>query len=219
MFADRADAGKRLAERLLLYRGTDTVVLGLPRGGVAVGFEIARALSLPLDIVVVRKIGHPSSPEFAIGAVAGDGTAIYSVAAESVNPEWLRHKTTEEREEALRRVNMYRRETSTEDSLAGKTAIITDDGIATNLTMRLAVRTVKNRKPEKIVVAVPVAPQEALRGLAHEGVDDVIMLESPERFLGAVGSHYLHFPEVDDAEVVRLLAQAAEHERRYEEKG
>lgn len=209
MFADRHDAGKRLAEKLKAYRGTDAIVAALPRGGVVIGYEIARALVLPLDIIAVRKIGHPISIEYAIGAVAPDGTAVYSGAASAVDQAWLAQKTVQEKEEARRRDAAYRG-AAQRSAFAGRTVIIADDGIATNLTMRLAVKIARAQRPEKVVVAVPVAPRGSAEELKQEGADEVVILESPERFLGAVGAHYLQFAPVDDAEVIRLLKQMSD---------
>ena len=208
MFTDRKEAGKKLAEKLVAYRGTDTVVLALPRGGVVTGHEVAKALTLPLDIIAVRKIGHPSSPEYAIGAVDEHGTRILNeTEAAAVDQKWLAEETGRQKEEAKRRSTAYR-ESRAPEILAGKAAIIVDDGIATGLTMRLAVRAVKAQNPQKIIVAVPVAPAESLQTLKQEGADDTVVLEPPEEFLGAVGAHYVRFEQVEDAEVIRLLQSA-----------
>ena len=205
MFTDRADAGRQLAKKLERYRGKEAVVLALPRGGVVTGHEIAEALKLPLDIIVVRKIGHPSSPEYAIGAVDEKGTTILNeTETAALDQAWLREEIGRQRKEAQRRSTVYR-EKRMPRGLAGKIAIVVDDGIATGLTMRLAVRSVKAQKPEQIIVAVPVAPMESLRALKEEGAGDVIVLEPPEGFLGAVGAHYDRFEQVPDEEVIRLL--------------
>ncbi|MDO8551952.1 MAG: phosphoribosyltransferase family protein [bacterium] len=204
MFKDRQDAGRQLADRLSKYRHSDSVVLALPRGGVVTGNEVAIALGLPLDIVVIRKIGHPYSPEYAIGAVDDKGTTIFNdAAAAAVDKEWLRNETNRQKEEAVRRRDIYRSGDEPIE-IAGKTALIVDDGTATGLTMRLAVRAVKARKPARIVVALPVAPAAAIELLLKEA-DEVVVLEPPDKFLGAVGSHYLSFEQVEDEEVIRLL--------------
>ena len=205
MFADRKEAGRRLARKIEAYRGTNALVLALPRGGVVVGFEVARALGLPLDILAPRKIGHPFHPEYAIGAVDEHGTKILNEAeAAAVDQAWLLGETERQKAEAERRIRAYRGERKAAE-IGGKTVIIVDDGIATGLTMRLAVRSVKARKPERIVVAVPVAPPESPRALTDEGADEVVVLEPPGEFMGAVGAHYARFEQVEDAEVVRLL--------------
>ena len=202
MFKDRSDAGRQLAEKLALYRGKEAVVLALPRGGVVTGFEIARVLSLPLDIVAVRKVGAPDNPEYAIGAVGANGTVILNDAeAATIDKTWLAGEIAAQKKEAQRRSRVYRAGKKSLD-ITGKTAIIVDDGIATGLTMRIAVR---SAKAEKVVVAVPVAPPEAVHALSEEGADEVIVLEPPEEFLGAVGAHYIRFEQVEDDEVIRLM--------------
>ena len=208
MFADRKEAGRRLARKIEAYRGTNALVLALPRGGVVVGFEVARALGLLLDILAPRKIGHPFHPEYAIGAVDEHGTKILNEAeAAAVDQAWLLGETERQKAEAERRIRAYRGERKAAE-IGGKTVIIVDDGIATGLTMRLAVRSVKARKPERIVVAVPVAPPESPRALTDEGADEVVVLEPPGEFMGAVGAHYARFEQVEDAEVVRLMRAA-----------
>ena len=205
MFKDRSDAGRQLAEKLALYRGKEAVVLALPRGGVVTGFEIARVLSLPLDIVAVRKVGAPDNPEYAIGAVGANGTVILNDAeAATIDKTWLAGEIAAQKKEAQRRSRVYRAGKKSLD-ITGKTAIIVDDGIATGLTMRIAVRSAKAEKAEKVVVAVPVAPPEAVHALSEEGADEVIVLEPPEEFLGAVGAHYIRFEQVEDDEVIRLM--------------
>jgi len=205
MFADREAAGKSLAQKLANYRGKDAIVLALPRGGVVTGYEIAKALELPLDIIAVRKIGHPFHPEYAIGAVDEKGMTILNEAeARTVDQKWLKGEIAQQTQEATRRSTVYR-EGREPASIAGKTAIIVDDGIATGLTIRLAVRVAKAQDAEKIVVAAPVAPVESLRALKEEGTDEIIVLEPSEEFLGAVGARYVHFDQVEDSEVIRLL--------------
>lgn len=204
MFTNRADAGRQLAWRLAQYRGQDAVVLALPRGGVVVGYEIAQTLKLPLDIVVARKIGHPNNPEYAICAVDEKGTLLCNEAERaSVSPAWVQQETERQQKEAKRRVLLYRGKKLPVE-IAGKIAIITDDGIATGLTMRLAVAAVKAQHPLRIIVAVPVAPSDVAQKIKRE-TDELIVLEPPEDFLGAVGAHYEHFEQIEDAEVIRLM--------------
>lgn len=204
LFADRAEAGKLLAEKLTHYMYPDAVVLALPRGGVILGAEIARALGFPLDIIAVRKIGHPSAPEYAIGAVDEHGTVILNEQeAASMDPEWLKEEIAREREEAERRALVYRDDRKP-IYIPGKSVILVDDGIATGLTMRLAAHTIKKQHPEKIVVAVAVAPSETIDELNEAGME-VITLLPPAEFLGAVGAHYISFPQVTDEEVIRAL--------------
>lgn len=208
MFVDRADAGRQLAQKLAPYRARDAVVLALPRGGVVVGYELARRLALPLDIVVTRKIGHPNDPEYAICAVDESGARLCDEAEiKTIDPEWLAQEAARQQAEAKRRSNTYRRSKSPLP-LAGKTAIIADDGVATGLTMRLAIASVKRQRPARIVVAIPVAPADAIIDFNKEGADEVIVLEPPEEFMGAVGAHYEQFEQVEDGEVMRLLGTA-----------
>lgn len=204
MFTDRKEAGVQLARKLEPYREKDAVVLALPRGGVVPGYEIAKALALPLDIAVVRKVGHPGNPEYAVCAVDEKGERLCDADVETVDSKWLAEETERQVREAKRRIALYRggKEPA---GIRGKTAIIVDDGIATGLSMRLAVRSVKKQQPARIIVAVPVAPLESIRELGKEGADEVIVLEPPEDFLGAVGAHYIRFEQVEDGEVVKLM--------------
>lgn len=205
MFTNRTEAGEKLAKKLEYLRGKDAIVLALPRGGVVVGYEISHALSLPLDIIATRKIGHPSNPEYAIGAVDENGTAVFNNAEiSSVNERWLEEELKKQKDEARRRTKMYRKGKK-HLTLTGKTVIITDDGIATGFTMRLAVKVVKKENPEKIIVAVPVAPTDSINEIKNEGADEVILLEPPEEFSGSVGAHYQEFEQVEDEEVINLL--------------
>lgn len=204
-FINREDAGGRLAKALSKYKGGDAVVYALPRGGVVTGYEIARELKLPLDIISVRKIGHPMAPEYAIGAVLESGEKILNeTETATVDQKWLKEEITRERKEAERRGLVYR-EGRKPTAIAGKIAIIVDDGIATGLTMRLAVRFAKAQDPEKIIVAVPVAPEESMRAIQGEGADEVVTLLPPEEFLGSVGAHYISFEQTEDDEVIRLM--------------
>jgi len=204
MFKNRAEAGKLLAQKLAHYRDTGALVLALPRGGVVVGAEVAQALASPLDIIAVRKVGHPHHPEYAIGAVdESGGIFMNEMETASIDQSWLKEEIKRERAEALRRARVYRGAHGPLN-VEGKTVIIADDGIATGLTMRLAVESAKKRGAKKIVVAVPVAPPEAVAQLTRGGAE-VVTLEPPEAFLGAVGAHYLEFAQTQDDEVIRLM--------------
>ena len=208
MFDDRRDAGRQLAARLLPYQDRDPVVLALPRGGVPVGYEIARALGVPLDIIVVRKLGAPGQPELGIGAVVdGDhplGVLNEEVIKTLVVPEdYLEHEVTAQLAEIRRRQAAYRGGRAALP-VAGRTAIVVDDGLATGGSMRAALRSVRRAAPARLVLAVPVAPPDTLARLAAE-VDETICLETPELF-GAVGYFYRDFTQTTDDEVIRLLA-------------
>jgi len=205
MFTDRMEAGKQLALKLADYRGKDVVVLALPRGGVVMGYEIARALSCPLDIIVTRKIGHPLDPEYAIGSVDERGISIMNAGETAMlDASWLRDEIERQSKEARRRSVAYRHGRKPID-YTGKIVIIVDDGIATGLTMRLAVRSAKAAKPKKIIVAVPVGAEDSLCTLRDEGADETIVLVPPEEFKGAVGAHYAQFEQVEDKEVIAIL--------------
>ena len=205
MFRNREEAGKQLARALEGYRGTDAVVLALPRGGVIIGERVAKGLGLPLDIVVARKVGHPTNPEYAICAVDERGTRLCNKAElKRIDKKWLNQAVEQEQQEAQRRIALYRGKKAP-ISISGKTVIIVDDGIATGLTMRLAVQAVKTQGPKKVVVAVPVVPSDVAMKIKREA-DELVVLLPPEDFLGAVGAHYEYFPQVEDAEVIRLLS-------------
>ncbi|MGD0328103.1 MAG: phosphoribosyltransferase family protein [Minisyncoccia bacterium] len=204
VFRDRQDAGKQLAEALVSHKMTNVVILALPRGGMPVGYEIAHHFGLPLDIISVRKIGHPLNPEYAIGAVDEKGRILFDEEERNAAAKpWLREELIRQRNEAARRAILYRggRE---KIKLAGKTAIIVDDGVATGLTVRLALKIARKEKAEKIIVAVPVCSREAASLLQREA-DELLTLLPPAQFTGAVGNHYEHFPQVSDNEVVRLI--------------
>ena len=209
-YADRGDAGRRLADELLHLKDQQPVVLALPRGGVAIGFEIAQTLDAPLDIVLVRKIGVPWQPELALGAVT-DGafpeTFIDRGLATSLDiPEsYIREETARQLEEIERRRKSYCEGRPALD-VAGRTAIVVDDGIATGATMRVALQAVRRRDPARLVLAVPVAPPDTLAALRQDA-DEAICLQTPIG-LGAIGFYYRDFHQMSDAEVIALLARA-----------
>ena len=210
MFKNRSDAGKKLAERLWRYKNSNAIVLALPRGGVVVGYEIARLLGLPLDIVVARKIGHPQNPEYAICATDEKGTFLCNEAeTRLVDQDWLKKEIERQRKEAKRRISVYRGGKKP-FPITDKVAIIIDDGIATGLTMRLAIKATRGQKPERIIIAIPVAPSDIVREFRRE-VDEVVVLESPEDFMEAVGAHYREFEQVKDDTVIRLALEKSSH--------
>ena len=213
-YRDRVQAGQRLVTELREYVGKkDTVILAIPRGGVILGYEVAVALEAPLDVIVPRKIGAPGNPEFAVGAVTEDGTAVLNrstVNMLGITERQLKKTIDEEVAEVKRRIKTYRGE---EDpvSLTGKTAIIVDDGLATGATMKAAVAAAKGRGASRIVVAVPVAPPEAVKELSKE-VDEVICPLVYEAFY-AIGQFYDDFSQVEDEQVITLLRLAREKTR------
>jgi putative phosphoribosyl transferase len=204
MFWDRTDAGKKLAQALVDYKDQPVVIYALPRGGVVLGVEVARALEAPLDLIVVRKIGHPSSPEYAIGAVAEDGYIVTNPHEAAILDEpWLGRAASAELKEAQRRRALFLRGQSPVP-VKDKIAIIIDDGLATGLTMQAAIHEIRKRGPRQIVVAVPVAAAETVSKLRPE-VDDLIVLYIPDGFFGAIGAFYQRFDQVSDSEVVALM--------------
>ena len=210
IFADRKDAGERLAKELERFKGRDPVVLALPRGGVPVAFEVAQALDAPLDLVLVRKIGAPLQPELAVAAVVdGEQTEIVTneelVEELGLSQAWLREQAAREIEEIERRRRLYLADRE-RAAIEGKTAIVIDDGIATGATTRAALRAVRRRHPKHLVLAVPVAPAETVAALRAD-VDEVVCLATPFPF-GAIGYFYTDFHQVGADEVRDLLARA-----------
>lgn len=210
MFLDRSEAGERLADRLLAFKGKHPIVLALPRGGVPVGFEIARVLEAPLDLVLVRKIGAPHQEELAIGAIAdGEHPELFTdpdlIAGLDVTPEYLAQAKSTALQEIERRRRAWLGDRPSVD-VAGRTAIVVDDGIATGATMKVALRATRRRKPARLVLAVPVAPSHTLEELRQEA-DDAICLDTPVEFF-AVSQFYRRFPQLRDEEVTVLLDRA-----------
>jgi putative phosphoribosyl transferase len=208
VFADRVDAGRQLATRLQHLRGQDAVVLGLPRGGVPVAFEVAQALDLPLDVIVVRKLGVPYQPELAMGAIGEGGARVLDsrvLAATRVSDDELAAIESRERAELEARVARLRRGRDPVD-LTGRIAVIVDDGIATGSTARVACEVARHLGAARVVVAVPVAPVEVNRGLP--GADEIVCISAPPEFM-AVGYHYRDFSPTSDEEVIVLLDTAA----------
>ncbi len=205
MFRDRTEAGRTLAQRLEHLRGGDLVVLGLPRGGVPVAFEVARGLSAPLDVIMVRKLGVPFQPELAMGAIGEGGIRILNTRVLSlagVNDHQLAAIEAKERRELERRVSLYRG-AAQRISLEGRTAVIVDDGIATGSTIRAAAEVAREQGAAQIVIAAPVAPADTLAAL-ESVADEVVVVDIPEPFL-AIGSFYRDFTQTNDTEVTRLL--------------
>jgi putative phosphoribosyl transferase len=205
LFHDRRAAGRALAARLEGYHGTHALVLGLPRGGVVVAAEVARALEADLDVLVSRKLGSPISAELAIGAVTANGGRFLNedvIGALNVSEPYINAVTAIQRAEARRWETIVRGKRPA-PLLVGRTVILVDDGLATGATMRAAVRSARLQGPGRLIVAVPVGSAEACGALRGEA-DEVICLHEPADF-GAVGNWYDHFEQVEDDEVGRLL--------------
>jgi putative phosphoribosyl transferase len=205
-FRNRYDAGRRLAAALEQYRGDRPVILGLPRGGVVVGYEIARALAAPLDVLIVRKLGAPGAEEYAIGAVAPGATLLNRqlIAALGVSEDYLQRVIVRETEEMIRRERVYRSNRPALP-LEGRTVILVDDGLATGATAHAAVESLRRRKPKKIIFAAPVCSVDGAKAL-ESVADGVVCLECPQDF-GAVGFWYQEFAPTSDAEVIACLRE------------
>lgn len=205
-FYDRKEAGQKLAGAIKSQvpdlKSKNSIILALPRGGVIVAKEIADVLKVPLDILIVRKIGYPNNPEYAIGAVGESGEMVLSEDGEAVNPDYLKNEVEKEKEEVKRRLKEYRGEKEALN-LKNKIAFLVDDGLATGLSMRSAIKEVKTKNPAKIIVAIPVAPPETVLDLKKEA-DQIICLETPSPFF-AIGNFYTNFEQVTDEEVKEAL--------------
>ena len=208
LLKDRSEAGRRLADRLETYRDERPVVLALPRGGVPIAFEISRRLECPLDVLIARKIGAPGNPEYGLGAIAEDGSRWLDQRRMREAGYSLREiapTITAEEKEAHRRAEAYRHGRPPME-VRDRFVILVDDGVATGGTLRVAIRSVRAQHPRRLVVALGVAPADTLRELAREA-DEVIAVLVPRVFF-AVGEWYVHFDQVSDREVERLLELA-----------
>jgi putative phosphoribosyl transferase len=205
LFADRVEAGKSLAQDLKSLVGKGAVVLAIPRGGVVVGYEVAKALGLPLDVIIPRKIGAPSNPELAIGAMTEDGTVLLDdrlVEHLQVSKDYIQKESETQKQEIQRRLKLYRGDV-TYPSLANREVVLVDDGIATGSTMKAALASVLNRGAKTVVVAIPVGPPSTIRELEAKA-DRVVCLHTPDSFY-AIGQFYEDFTQIQDEEVTRLL--------------
>ena len=209
IFKDRQDAGRRLAARMNYLRGQDVVVLGLPRGGVPVALEVAKGLGVPLDVIVVRKVGVPSQPELAMGAVSEGGVLVANdeiVRMIRISPEEFTLVAARERDEVERRAKTFRGDRA-QVSLTGRIALVVDDGIATGSSAQAACKVARALGAAKVLLAAPVGSANAVRLLSKDA-DEVICLQIPEMFF-AVGEWYHDFSATSDEEVADLLREAA----------
>ncbi|GAB3147612.1 phosphoribosyltransferase [Microbispora hainanensis] len=215
MFVDRRDAGRRLGERLRELPGMeDAVVVGLPRGGVVVASEVAKALGAPLDVIVVRKLGVPYQPELGFGAIGEGGVRVLNpevIRLANITPEEMAEVERRERAELERRARRFRGGREPVD-LAGRTVIVVDDGIATGGTARAACQVARAQGASRVVLAVPVGAPETIASLRRDA-DEVVCLEMPDH-LYAIGAWYEDFTQASDEDVVECLRQAAEDQRR-----
>lgn len=203
-FRNRFEAGQKLAQALTKHKNKPTVVYAIPRGGVVLGTEIAKQLNAPLDLIIVRKVGHPNNPEYAICVVTENTTKVCNESeAAQIDPQVLEKLISEERAEAKRRRETYLKGRP-EIDVTGKTAILVDDGVATGLTFITALKELKKRHPGKVIAALPVLPTETAAKIKQEGAE-LVALDIDPNFLGAVGSYYDDFPQIEDQEVINLL--------------
>jgi putative phosphoribosyl transferase len=215
LFANRQEAGQRLAERLLRFKDLQPIVLALPRGGVPIGYEVAKKLNVPLDLILVRKIGVPFQPELAYGAVV-DGDHPEIVINEGVeqylhlSKEILNEQSARALKEIKRRRNLYLAERPRTEA-KDKTVLVVDDGIATGMTVRASLRAIRRAQPSKLVLAVPVAPSDTIAEL-RDDADEIICLATPDPFY-AISPYYADFHQVSDDEVIALLEQANKREK------
>ena len=211
-FTDRIDAGKRLASALAGLVSEDGIVLAIPRGGVVVGFEVARALDLSLDVIVPRKIGAPDNPELAIGAMTEDGTIILDenlVNRLGVSYAYIKGESERQRLEIKRRLKLYRGDVP-RPKLKDREVIIVDDGIATGSTMKAALASVRKSGAKTVIVAIPVGPTSTIRELERQA-DRVVCLYTPEPFY-AIGEFYENFAQIENDEVTELLKRSKQKE-------
>lgn len=208
IFEDRAQAGERLAGRLTRYKGErEGIVLALPRGGVVTGYALAQGLNLPLDVLIIRKLGFPGQPEFAIGAVSETGDVVLNegvINSYGVSEEYIRREIEKEQNVILKRKDLFRGGKSI-GGLEGKTVILADDGVATGATIKAAILTLKSRALKKLVIALPVAPPRVAEELKRMA-DEFVCLVTDAYFY-AVGNYYRHFEQVTDEEVANILRQ------------
>lgn len=221
LFEDRVDAGRKLAEKLILYKDQKSIVLALPRGGVPIGYEIAKILNVPLDVLVVRKLGAPFNPEFGIGAIAPGVKILDQTTIEhlGISEGEIKQIEKSERKELNRRLKEYRGFDFLPD-INGKTVILVDDGLATGVTARAAIKSVLLEIPRKLIVAIPVCSIDAIEGIrsiVRPLKDEVICLTTPFDF-SAVGHWYKSFDEVSDLEVVNLLKRSQKDLDKFKQK-
>lgn len=207
VFRDREEAGQRLANNLEKFRGKDPIILGIPRGGVVVAYQVAKVLKAQLDVIIARKLGAPSQPEFAIGAIAPNGIRVLnedSVHYFRLSKQDIENLVAKQQHEMERRIKLYR-SGNVDLNVKDRIVIVIDDGLATGLTAVAAVRSVKKSGAKQIILAVPVCAADTFQNIQHE-VDEVICLSVPEYF-DAVGRFYQDFPQTTDDEVIALLKE------------
>lgn len=201
-FLGRLDAGEQLSQNIEITDRENTVVLGLPRGGIPLGLVIAQKHQVAFDIVLAKKLVHSDYPEVAIGALAEDGEPLLNPQYTLEN-EWVRKEIARVKEENKKRRELYD-DYLDHQSLEGKNVILVDDGIATGMTMFAAIHAVKSKNPKQITVAVPIIPKETYYALEND-VDNICYVEVPSQFLGSVGAYYRQFSQVSDEEIIEMI--------------
>ncbi len=207
-FKDRREAGERLAEKLEYYRDQNPLILAVPRGGVAVAEPVWESLDGELDLIITRKIGAPHQRELAIGAISGDGFIMLNeglISRLGVFPDYVDRASKKEQAEIARRLELYRGDRPL-PVIDKRLVVLVDDGVATGYTLLAALRSLQEKKPSRLILAVPVGPPETFDRLRGE-VDDLIYLDAPDDF-AAVGQFYQHFDQVQDADVIAILNKA-----------
>jgi putative phosphoribosyl transferase len=205
-FRDRFDAGRRLAAALMKYKGEKSVVFALTRGGVPVGKLVALALGCPIEPLVVKKIGYPGNPEYGVGAISDDGFMVLNTnETDYLDKSWLQNEIKTEQNAARKKRDFLMAGRESIDA-KGRTAIIIDDGVATGLTILAAIKKVRAKNPQKVIVAVPVAPKDVAAKIEKEA-DEFVALNIPENFIGAVGAYYENFDQITDEQALEFLKQ------------
>ena len=207
MFQDRTDAGKQLAKKLMKYKGKkDTILFGIPRGGVEIGFQLSKILKLPLEVIITKKIGYPGNEEYAIGAVGPGKEYILNedvAGGKEVNHDYIDEEVERLNELIEKRYKLYKRKRFPD--IKNKTIILVDDGIATGNTAKLSILLLKKQKPKKIILAVPVGSKDSIKML-EKYADEVVCLEMPLNFF-AIGQFYENFVQVSDEQVIKYLSK------------
>ena len=205
-FKNRSEAAKQLAKLLIKFKDTNAVVLGIPRGGAITANIVAKELSLPFGIVIVRKIGHPNNPEYSIAAISESGMLVKNKKeVESIDRTWFIKEAEKQLLETKRRRIKYGGKRP-QIRIEGKTVVLVDDGLSTGLTMAAAIKEVKLAKPKKIVIAVPISPRDTVNKLKEE-VDEIIACSTPLLFERSVGAYYEDFPQIEDKEVTDIMSK------------
>lgn len=208
-FTDRLDAARQLSAKLESFSEDNPVVLALPKGGVPLGLEIARTHQLPMDVILSKKIGHPLYPEFAVGALAEDGEPlVHAYQKKQLDKEWLAQEIDRIRQQIADRRQSYGKVLEKQD-LSNCSVILVDDGIATGMTMKAAIKSVREQGAASVTVAVPIIPRDTYQELLKLA-NQVIAVDVPDNFLGAVGAYYENFNQVSDKEVIKMLKSYAE---------